>query len=234
MEQKGSNLEYNSLMSDETERRGFRSVARREIQPTLRSFPYPPEFTPQGDFGIDLAEGLLREIFSYARSGDVNLEHFGLIMGHLSYDSVRRIKWVDLNYLIDTPPGIRSGAVGVEVDAEQIARMSDVADVIKTFQNFEGEVQAGWWHSHPNLGIFFSGVDKDNQRTIYKNNWQIGLVVDPIRNQWGMFRGRNSEPFQPFVIPANLYNIEGSKVFPYKSAAFEVPPRFSVKARRTR
>lgn len=217
-------------MSDETESRRFRPVARRDVEPVSRPFPYPPEFTPRGDFAVYLAEGFLGEVFSYARGGDVNLEHFGLILGQLSYDPTRRITWVDLNYLIDTPPEIRAGAMGVEVSAEQMARMFDEADAIRTQPNFEGEVTAGWWHSHPNLGIFFSGIDKDNQRTVYGKGWQVGLVVDPIRDQWGMFRGKDSEPFQPFVIPARLYDIPGSRVFPYKSAVFEKPkPRFSVR-----
>ena len=50
----------------------------------------------------------------------------------------------------------------------------------------------GWYHSHPNLGAFFSGTDRTTQDRFFSNPYSIGLVVDPIRNEAAWFRGKDS------------------------------------------
>ncbi len=39
----------------------------------------------------------------------------------------------------------------------------------------------GWYHSHPNLGAFFSGTDRATQRAFFNRPYSVGLVVDPVR-----------------------------------------------------
>ena len=41
----------------------------------------------------------------------------------------------------------------------------------------------GWYHSHPNLGAFFSCVDKKTQKDFFNNNYNLGLVIDPVREE---------------------------------------------------
>jgi proteasome lid subunit RPN8/RPN11 len=48
----------------------------------------------------------------------------------------------------------------------------------------------GWYHSHPGLGVFLSARDRFTQRSFFANPWQIALVVDPNRNTFGFFYGR--------------------------------------------
>ncbi|HIP73278.1 MAG TPA: hypothetical protein EYH05_17995, partial [Anaerolineae bacterium] len=45
----------------------------------------------------------------------------------------------------------------------------------------------GWYHSHPNYGIFYSSVDQHSHQTYFDKPWLVGLVVDPKRNQGGFF-----------------------------------------------
>jgi proteasome lid subunit RPN8/RPN11 len=58
-----------------------------------------------------------------------------------------------------------------------------------------GEKQAvvGWYHSHPNLGVFFSATDRYNQKASFSANFHLGLVIDPIRNETALFRGAECE-----------------------------------------
>ena len=51
----------------------------------------------------------------------------------------------------------------------------------------------GWYHSHPNLGVFFSGVDRATQRAFFNQPYALGLVIDPIRNEEMVFYGGTSE-----------------------------------------
>ncbi len=51
----------------------------------------------------------------------------------------------------------------------------------------------GWYHSHPNYGIFYSSVDKESHRTYFPKPWMIGVVVDPVRYTAGLFSIREGE-----------------------------------------
>ena len=51
----------------------------------------------------------------------------------------------------------------------------------------------GWYHSHPGYGIFLSPTDRRTQSTYFPAVWQIAIVMDPIREEFGVFSGTNSE-----------------------------------------
>lgn len=50
----------------------------------------------------------------------------------------------------------------------------------------------GWYHSHPNLGAFFSGTDRRTQSAFFCNPHCLGLVVDPVRREEKWFIGPDS------------------------------------------
>jgi len=50
----------------------------------------------------------------------------------------------------------------------------------------------GWYHSHPNLGAYFSGTDRKTQKDFFNNEYSLGLVIDPIRKEECWFKGANS------------------------------------------
>jgi proteasome lid subunit RPN8/RPN11 len=56
----------------------------------------------------------------------------------------------------------------------------------------EGLYIVGWYHSHPDLGAFFSGTGRNTQRAFFGNAHSIGLVSDPIRGQEKWFAGPDS------------------------------------------
>ncbi len=58
----------------------------------------------------------------------------------------------------------------------------------------------GWYHSHPNLSAFFSGIDRKTQKDFFNNEYSLGLVVDPIRNEECWFRGADSVEVSPDFI----------------------------------
>ncbi|QEX21933.1 hypothetical protein FRZ61_18620 [Hypericibacter adhaerens] len=58
----------------------------------------------------------------------------------------------------------------------------------------------GWYHSHPNLGAFFSGTDRATQRHFFREPHSIGLVIDPIRDEEAWFIGEGSLSLQPMNI----------------------------------
>lgn len=56
-------------------------------------------------------------------------------------------------------------------------------------------ITVGWFHSHPNLGVFYSGTDVSTQRAFFNQPWNIGIVVDPFARRTdavGVFVGGRS------------------------------------------
>jgi proteasome lid subunit RPN8/RPN11 len=51
----------------------------------------------------------------------------------------------------------------------------------------EGSSLIGWFHSHPNFGVFLSEHDQFIQTNFFKQDGQITIVVDPIRGRRGWF-----------------------------------------------
>ncbi|MEZ5659558.1 MAG: Mov34/MPN/PAD-1 family protein [Burkholderiaceae bacterium] len=47
----------------------------------------------------------------------------------------------------------------------------------------------GWYHSHPNLGAFFSATDRHTQRAFFSHPYSVGWVIDPIRGEHAAFLG---------------------------------------------
>ena len=45
----------------------------------------------------------------------------------------------------------------------------------------------GWFHTHPDLGVFFSADDEVVHAAAFTQPWHVGLVVDPIRNTSSFF-----------------------------------------------
>lgn len=57
----------------------------------------------------------------------------------------------------------------------------------------EGRMIVGWYHSHPNLGVFFSGTDRRTQAAFFRSPYSLGLVIDPIRKEEKCFVGPDSD-----------------------------------------
>lgn len=52
----------------------------------------------------------------------------------------------------------------------------------------------GWYHSHPNFGIFLSDRDVFIQEHFFSGPGQVAFVVDPVRKIEGMFEWRRGKP----------------------------------------
>jgi proteasome lid subunit RPN8/RPN11 len=63
----------------------------------------------------------------------------------------------------------------------------------------------GWFHSHPNLGAFFSGTDRGTQARFFSDSHKVGWVIDPIRKEDAWFIGGNSRELpEGCVVKGNL------------------------------
>lgn len=67
---------------------------------------------------------------------------------------------------------------------------------------------AGWYHSHPDFGIFLSDRDQFIQEHFFSAPGQVAFVVDPIRKTEGMFIWREGK-----AVPCEYYWI-GDRIRP--------------------
>jgi proteasome lid subunit RPN8/RPN11 len=54
----------------------------------------------------------------------------------------------------------------------------------------------GWYHTHPNFGVFLSERDRFIQQSFFDLPFQIALVYDPVRRQHGIFSWRENKPWR--------------------------------------
>jgi proteasome lid subunit RPN8/RPN11 len=57
----------------------------------------------------------------------------------------------------------------------------------RVLDHHPGSTIVGWYHSHPDSGIFFSAHDLLTHTTYFGQPWQIAYVYDPLQDERGMF-----------------------------------------------
>src|SRR5438105_12337427 len=52
----------------------------------------------------------------------------------------------------------------------------------------QGKALIGWYHTHPDLGVFLSPTDLEKtHRVLFAEPFQVALVYDPVRQRAGYF-----------------------------------------------
>jgi proteasome lid subunit RPN8/RPN11 len=57
-----------------------------------------------------------------------------------------------------------------------------------------GRMTVGWYHTHPGMGVFFSGKDRFLHQSFFGDQpWYLALVLDPHSGEQGVFVLRDGE-----------------------------------------
>ena len=61
-------------------------------------------------------------------------------------------------------------------------------DRVRSYREGQGKALVGWFHTHPDLGIFLSDTDLERtHRLLFNEPFQVALVYDPLRGRAGYF-----------------------------------------------
>ncbi len=176
----------------------FKVTERRVYKPASRVIP--PDWAQPAKARkhiIFVRNSLLAKVKEHAQR-DLSHECFGLLLGNAYSDPIRKVLWIEVQEAV-AAVNTNASIVAVEVSTKEFQRLNDEVD--KIWDKTRGETRKiGWYHSHPNFGIFMSGTDQANQKQFYSQEWQIALVVDPVREEVGFFRGAESEACQYILI----------------------------------
>lgn len=146
---------------------------------------------------VIILESALRTIFEHAR-GDLVYERFGILVGGAFTDQQTGENWVEIVGMLPADR-VHATSGSVEVSPDEINRLNAKVDVYFE-QTHETVRRIGWYHTHPNYGIFMSPTDQTNQKLCYNAEWQMALVVDPIRWLYGTFAGPDCQPLDKGIL----------------------------------
>jgi len=182
-----------------------------------------PEFSWPGPRGNDVSRDSPFQVFFYQHVLEAMWQHAhqsprlecaGVLFGHPFVQQALESSGVQVTFVIVAvvvPYAAPEQTQGhVRVTAEALA----AADAYVAREH-AGLQPVGWYHTHPGHGIFLSGYDHVITRSIFDAAWHVAVVLDPLRNEMGLFRGAEGKPLPgyrtlrelPFeLILMQLYN----------------------------
>lgn len=124
------------------------------------------------NFKINCPDSVMDQLEKHCFS-ETKVEVGGFIVGHI------RGEIVDVTAIVPA-----EHAVG------QSTQLTFTHDTWSAFEVSAKELDGtliGWYHSHPNFGVFLSDHDQFIQQNFFKRDGNITIVVDPIRGRKGWF-----------------------------------------------
>jgi proteasome lid subunit RPN8/RPN11 len=154
--------------------------------------PFPPaNGTRPAGFAAVFDRSVLRAVHLHGRESP-DVEVCGVLLGVLGVD--------DHGPFVHVQDTIRGEHAGNQ--AGQVTFTAATWDHIQRAMDGRGPEEriVGWYHTHPDFGIFLSNMDVFIQRHFFDLPWQLALVYDPIRQKEGVFVWRSGELVEEAVL----------------------------------
>jgi proteasome lid subunit RPN8/RPN11 len=143
---------------------------------------------------------VLNDVHAHAHSS-LNAEICGVLVGDVVRDEHGPFVYIEASIRGEFAS---SQFAGVTFTAETWTYMQGILD-----KQHPGKRIVGWYHSHPDFGIFLSEMDLFIHRHFFNLAWQVALVYDPIRSEEGMFIWRGGTPTrESFVVEEDTKIVE--------------------------
>ena len=153
-----------------------------------------PERGMENQFSkVYIKQGALETLEDHLAS-NLRVEQGGILFGN-AYEDPNYGIYVEINVAIPAPATVGSG-VHLEFTSDSWQNIISYARSQHPQENI-----VGWYHSHPNLGVFMSGTDMNTQRAFFYHPWCLSIVRDPVRNSTGYFLGEQAKSVMPTIIP---------------------------------
>jgi len=128
-------------------------------------------------------ERVLEEILDYSEQ-DATRELGGFLVGGVYVDSREYVEIAHYVPAVD----VKSRAASLTFTHETWAAMTREVQ-----RRYPEDMVVGWHHTHPNFGVFLSGYDLFVHKNFFSEPWQVAMVVDPQRTEFGFFQWRCGE-----------------------------------------
>lgn len=159
------------------------------------------------------------QIWEHISWGDLNTsanknEQGGILLGQVYIDKERENQ-VGIVEEVVFGKSAKGNPTYLEMNHSTWSEMLEAADSIIDAQP-EADIQIiGWYHTHPNgLDVFMSGTDLNTQSRFFNKDWHYAIVLNPHREIWKAFVGKNADECKGFFIQnektANNLNINSA------------------------
>jgi len=145
------------------------------------SFPV----SPQSAFRLCINPEVHRGIFQHAKQ-DTSVEICGVLVGQWQQDKNGPHAVVENFIRCDSATSKFAEVTFTHESWSQINKEMDT--------RFEDKRIVGWYHSHPEFGIFLSDRDCFIHEHFFSGPGQVAYVVDPVRDLEGVFAWKNGKP----------------------------------------
>jgi proteasome lid subunit RPN8/RPN11 len=139
----------------------------------------------RADFRLYMSPDVRRGIEAHAKA-DVGVEICGVLVGHWERDE-------------DGPYARVTDFIRCENATSKFAEVTFTheswAQINKEMDSRHADARIiGWYHSHPDFGIFLSDRDCFIQQHFFSGPGQVAYVIDPVRDLEGVFAWHNGKP----------------------------------------
>jgi proteasome lid subunit RPN8/RPN11 len=192
-------------------------LAREELAPAK----FPVDY--HAPFRLFLAPDVHRGIQAHAKE-DSSVEICGVLVGRWGRD--------DLGPFAEVTDYIRCDSASskfaeVTFTHESWAQINEQMD-----SRFVDKRIIGWYHSHPDFGIFLSDRDCFIHEHFFSGPGQVAYVVDPVRDLEGVFdwQGGKPTPMSHYWIGPQIRTVDASQRNPAREGAARMAGASAVRA----
>jgi proteasome lid subunit RPN8/RPN11 len=181
---------------------------------SLASSPFPAPRS--SDFRVYIDPGVYAAMLAHA-SEDVSFEICGVLVGDWGRDTDGPFVNVKNYIRCDSAEKKFAEVTFTHESWSLINRDMDT--------KYQDQRIVGWYHSHPNFGIFLSDRDFFIQQNFFSGPGQIALVIDPVRKIEGVFEWRGG-----VTVPTPQYWVGSKLQLAPSGAGTEMPQMDGVPA----
>jgi len=156
----------------------YRALSQMEL--AKKSFP-----EVQYDFRIYIDESAFDRICNNA---ETTREVGGILVGDVLKD--KNGPFIKVDHVIEALHAEEKGTE-LTITHETWNHIHEQMD-----KTHSGKRILGWYHTHPNFGIFLSEQDQFIQQSFFNLAFQVALVYDPVRKVHGVFSWRDNKPWR--------------------------------------
>jgi proteasome lid subunit RPN8/RPN11 len=104
----------------------------------------------------------------------------GFLLGHVRCDTARGTWHIEIDETMPVEP--------LSQNPVHFAFTWRDVDRVRNHRHTTGKSLIGWYHTHPDIGIFLSDTDLEKtHRVLFAEPFQLALVYDPVRGRAGYF-----------------------------------------------
>ena len=141
----------------------------------------------------------------------------GFLLGRVAWDIRSRCWLVEIDEAVPVQPSSQ--------EPTHFSFTYKDVDMVRTHREHTGKALLGWFHTHPDVGVFLSETDLEKtHRILFSEPFQIALVYDPVCGRAGYFCWDGPQSIDPSPAAWREFEIQEEPEPALEAAPVEEPP----------